>query len=145
MAINTMKDFTIQWVLVGFLITSLLAFAISFTFYNNPLGLSDGSEDVFGDSYSDTSSLLTASNTEANELLNITANTNPEIGDLGSRDSVAVAYKAKGSATGYFDSAKNLMAWVFSGTIGKMLLVVIGTILTLISGFLIAKLIRTGN
>ena len=146
MALDNLKDLSIQWIVGGLLLTCLLGFAIQFTYFNNPIGLNDGSaNDVFADSYANSSSLLDQSSTKSDELLNITANTNPEVSDLGSRDSVAAAFSAKGSSTEFFDSAKNLAGWVFSGAIGKMLLVVIGGLIGMLSFFFIWQYIRTGR
>lgn len=145
MAVDNLRNFTMQFVVGGFLLFLLLAFAISFTYQNNPLGLTDDSSTVLNDAYSSTNTLLEDSPEDSDLLLNITANTNPEVSQLGSRDSVSTSYSATGSAKGYFDSAKTMIAWVFSGEMGRMLLVVLGGIIGTLSYFFIMRHIRTGD
>lgn len=122
-----------------------MAFATTFMYNNNPIGLGADADSIFSDTYDDFSSQLISSSTDSDTLLNITANTNPEASDLGSRDSVSTSFKAKSSATGYWESSKILISWVFSGTTGKMLISVFAGIIGLLSYFYIAKHIRTGN
>jgi len=141
---DSLKDFTINWILTGFLTFCLLAFATTFMYNNNPGGFGD-TDSVFSSSYNNFSSQLMTSSESSDALLNITANTNPEVSDLGSRDSVATSYEAKSSATGYWESSKILMSWVFSGHTGKMLISVFAGILALLSYFYIMKHIRTGT
>lgn len=145
MATDNLKDFTMQFTVGGLLLTCLIGFVISFMYQNNPLGLSDGADDVFNDAYGENSQLILASGDEADSVLNITANTNPEISDSGSRDTVATAYKSRGNAVEYWNSAKKILGWVFSGTIGKMLLVAIGGMIGILSYFYIMQHIRQGR
>ena len=145
MALDTLRDMSVQFSMAGLLLVCLLGFAISFMVANNPIGLDDGTGDVFTSSYGDTSSLVLESGDTSNEFLNITSNTNPEVSDLGSRDSVSTGFLAKGSATDYWTASMNLMGWVFSGFIGKMLLASIGSLVGMLAGFLIWQYIRTGR
>ncbi len=145
MAEDNLKDFTINWILTGFLLTCLLSFAVTFMFANNEGGLGDDADAIYGDSVSDFSSQLLSSSDESDAILNITANTNPEASDLGSRDSVSTSYKAKGSGTGYWETSKTLISWIFTGTTGKMLISVFAGIIGMLSYFYIAKHIRTGD
>jgi len=80
----------------------------------------------------------------ADVILNITANTNPEASELGSRDSVAAAYETKATATGFFSSMKLLISWIVVGEMGKMLLAVFGGIVGFLSVYFIVKWIRNG-
>ena len=141
---DNLKDFTINWILVGFLTFCLMAFATTFMYNNNPTGLGSDADSIFSDTYDDFSSQLISSSTDSDTLLNITANTNPEASNLGSRDSVATSFKAKSSATGYWESSKILISWVFSGTTGNMIISVFAGIIGLLSYFFITKHIRTG-
>jgi len=129
----------------GLLLVCLLAFAINFMYWNNPTGLGDDADSVLGGIYSDSTGYLLESDQDADTLLNITANTNPEVSDLGSRDSVATSYSAVGTGKKTWDNAKNLIGWVFSGATGQMLLGVIGGLIGLLSYFFIYKHIRQGN
>ena len=144
MADQNLKDFTINWALLGLLFFSLLTFAISFMFNNNPEGLGS-SEDIFENTASSLQGNLISLSGESNELLNITAETNPEISFLGSRDSVATAYGAKGTAKGFFESLKIFMGWVLAGDSGQLLISVFGGLFAMVGLFFIIKFIRQGN
>lgn len=145
MAEDGIKDFTINWVLGGFLMFCLLTFSISFMYNNNPTGLDDGTGDVFDSAYSDKSSSLTALAESSDSILNVTANTNPETSELGSRDSVSVAFDSKRTASENFKDSKKLISWVFSGTSGTVLLGVISGIVGFLSVFYIWRFIRNGT
>ena len=144
MAEENLKDFTINWTVFGLLLFSLIGFSISFMVNNNPTGLGDDANSIFGSTYSNYSSKLTNSPEDANTLLNITSQTNPEVSDLGSRDSVASAYESKASAKQYWDASRQLFSWIFSGDIGKMLLLVLVGIFASLSFYYIVKWIRQG-
>lgn len=144
MAEENLKDFTINWMVFGLLFISLIGFSVSFMANNNPIGLGDDASSIFTDTYSNYSSKLLDSPEDANKLLNITAQTNPEVSDLGSRDSVASAYESKRSSTQYWEASKQLISWTFSGDIGKMLLSIFGGIIAFLSFYYIYKLIRQG-
>jgi len=139
---ENLKDFTTNLIIGGLLMFCLLAFAITFVFNNNTTALDGGTGDIFSTSYNNISSNLYESPNNSNELLNITANTNPEISQLGSRDSVAVSFQTKGSATSYFEQSKLLISWVFSGTVGKILLGVFGGLIGFLSMFYIWRFVR---
>ena len=128
----------------GLLLFCLLAFAISFVYNNNSSTLDDGTGSIFSQSYDNISSKLYSSSEDSNTLLNVTSNTNPEISDLGSRDSVAVSFGAKGSATSYWEGSKTLLSWVFSGTAGKILLGAFGGMITILAIFYVWRFIRNG-
>lgn len=146
MAEEGLKDFTVNWILGGFLMFCLLAFAISFMLDNNPTGLDgDGTGQMFDNTNNNLSTTLTATPDSADNILNVTSNTNPEVSDLGSRDSVSASFEAKGSATTYWENSKTLISWVFSGTIGSLLLGVIGGLMGFLSLFYIWRFIRSGS
>ena len=145
MAEDSLKDFTINWILTGFLMFCLIAFATAFMYNNNPTGLGTDANTRLGTTYTDLNSQLISSSEDSDTLLNITANTNPEVSDLGSRDSVSTSYEAKGSATNYWETSKMLISWVFSGTVGKMIISVFTGIIGFLSYFYIMKHIRMGN
>ena len=122
----------------------LLAFTIQFVYNNNSEALDDGTGAQLGLISADISTKLYEASADSNTLLNVTSNTNPEISNLGSRDSVAVSFGAKGTATSYWESSKSLLGWVFSGTIGQVLLGVLGSIFTFLSVFYIWRFVRNG-
>lgn len=146
MAEDNLKDFTITWIVGGFLIFCLLTFAILFMYNNNnTYGFDEGSQGIFESGEDDYSNkLLVETPDTSNKLLNITANTNPEISDLGSRDSVSAGYEAQGSAVSHWESSKKLLAWVFTGDSGKVLISTIGTIVSFMGGFFLWRFIRNG-
>lgn len=143
MAEDNIKDFTINWVIIGVLFFCLISFAISFMYYNNPTGLGNDTEKFTG-AESGLNTQIYAIEGSADRVLNITANTNPEASQLGSRDSVAAAYQTRETANGIWDSMKIFMAWIFTGTLGKMLIAVTTGILGFASVYYIVKWIRTG-
>lgn len=145
MAVNSLRDFSTQWIVGGLLMTCMLVFTIFFMYSNNPNGLGTDANSILGDASDVSSNLLLQSNEDSDLLLNITANTNPEVSELGSRDSVSTSYSAYGSAKQYFTSSKKIIGWIFSGTTGKMLLSVLGGLIGLFAYFFIIKHIRTGD
>jgi len=139
-----LKDYTINWMIGGLLLFCLLAFAITFVYNNNSSALDDGTGAMFTGKYDNVSTKLYALSEDSNTLLNVTSNTNPEISQLGSRDSVAVSFGAKGTGTSYWESSKTLLSWVFSGTVGAILLGVLGGIFGFLAIFYIWRFIRNG-
>lgn len=143
MADENLKDFSITWILTGLLFFCLLSFAISFMYFNNPTGLGD-SENLFEDTASSLQGNLLRLSNESNALLNITSETNPEISQLGSRDSVATSYGVYGSSKGFFKSSKVFFSVIFSGTIGEILLSVFGGLFGFVGIYYITKWVRNG-
>ncbi len=141
---DNIKDFTINWVIFGLLATCLIAFAITFMYENNPYGLNDGSLEKLTSTDVDLNTRLYSLEGDGDELLNITSKTDPEVSQLGSKDSVATAYKMKDSGVSFWTSAKSLIGWVFTGEIGKILLGTFGGLIGFLSVYFIIKLIRTG-
>lgn len=144
MAEENIKDFVINWMIIGLLITCLISFAVAFMFNNNPGGFGDDSDSIFSNTNTGIQSRLLESSDNADVALNITANTNPEASDLGSRDSVATSYELAGNSKSYWEGSKEILSWVFSGDIGKMLLAVFGGIIGYLSVYYIIKFIRNG-
>ena len=144
MAEENLKDFTINWIVTGLLIFCMITFTLTFMVNNNPLGLGNDSSNVLNATQSGISSKLYDTTDDADNVLNITANTNPEVGELGSRDSVASGYSATGSGKGFFESIKILISWVIVGEMGEMLIAVFSGIIGFTSFFFIVKWIRNG-
>ena len=146
MAQDNIKDFTLTWVLAGLLLTCLLGFAIRFMYVNNPTyGYGSDTDGVFSEVYGNQQTALVELPEDSNLLLNITSNTNPEVSDLGSRDSVATSYSATGTAKNFWTQSRKMISWVFSGTTGALLLGVIGGLIGLLTWYFIVKLIRGGS
>ncbi len=144
MAEDNIKEFTINWIIVGLLMFSLISFTLTFMYNNNPLGLDSDSQEILGSSQSSISTRLYKTPNDADKVLNITATTNPEVGELGSRDSVATAYSLAGTGKGFFESLKLFISWIIVGDMGKMLLAVFGGIIGASAGYYIFKYIRNG-
>lgn len=144
MAEENLKDFTVNWIVTAFLMTCLISFAVVFMFNNSTVGLDDDTSDIFNSTSSGLSSRLQESLEDSNTVLNITANTNPEASELGSRDSVASSYKAKDSATSNWEDGKKMLSWIFSGEIGKMFILLISALIGFTSFYYITKFIRNG-
>lgn len=143
MADENLKDFAISWIEMGLLFFCLLSFAISFIYYNNPTGLGD-SEGIFEDTLSSLESNLISVTNDSNALLNITSETNPEVSQLGSRDSVATSYGMMGNSKGFFESSKIFIAWIFTGAVGQLLLAVFGGLFGFVALYFIIKFVRNG-
>jgi len=144
MAEDNLKDFTINWVVTGLLLFSLIAFTTFFMLHNSTVGLGDDAENVFSSTSSGISSRLLDVSGDADIVLNITANTNPEVSDLGSRDSVASAYSMKGTGTSYWEAGKLLLSWVFGEDTGGLLIITLSGIIGFLAFYYIFKFIRNG-
>ncbi len=144
MAVNNLKEFNNQWILFGFLFFSLMTFTIIFMADNNPDGLGSAGDKF--DAYSSEvgGKLITVEGT-SDTLLNVSAATNPEAGFLGSRDSVATSYGSYGAARNMIGSFKGLIAWMFVGTVGQMLVSVFFGMFALTGLYYIYKIIRQGS
>jgi hypothetical protein len=123
----------------------LVIFAGLFMASNNPIyGLDDGVSAQLGIIEANLTSAIFELPEDSDGLLNITANTDPTEGFLGSRDSVATSYGVTDIANVFFTSSKTLISWVFSGALGQMLLVVFGGLFGLTALYWLIKLIRNG-
>lgn len=145
MAEENLKDFAINWTIFGLLLTCLLTFTVVFMAANNPSGLNDGANNILNSSNNNLTTNLYEIEGDTNDLLNVTANTNPETSFLGSRDSVATSYKTAGTAKEVWASSKNLISWVFTGDTGKILLGVFSGIIGFLTLYFITKWIRQGG
>lgn len=143
MAADNLKEFGIEWVLIGLLLFCLLSFAITFMYYNNPDGLGDSSS-ILNGSKNDIQTNLVSVPDDSDKLLNITSFTDPEASYLGSRDSIATSYGITGVGKGFFTKMKILIAWTLSGAAGQLLIGVFGGLFGLASLYFIVKWIRNG-
>jgi len=141
MADDNLKDFSVQWVFFGLLFFCLLSFAVMFVANNNATAFGDSSGKF------DASKLqgnLTGTPVKIDALLNISAESDPEVSDLGSKDSVAASYGLKGTSTGFIQSTQMFMSWIFPGTGGTVFISVLVTITGLLAFYFITKWIRVG-
>lgn len=144
MADENLKDFGVSWVQMGLVLFCLITFATLFMASNNPIGLGGDASTQLGITKDNISLSIFKVVNKTDSLLNISADTDPTEGYLGSRDSVATTYGIMGIARNFFTSSKTLISWVFSGQVGEMLLVIFGGMFGLISLYWITKWIRNG-
>lgn len=143
MAIDNLKDFSVQWVLLGLLFFCMLVFTITFMFNNSPNALRD-SGDKFETYSTGIKSKLLLVEDDSNSLLNITAQNNPEVSDQGSKDSVATSYGLMGTSKSFLESSKSFIGWMFTGDSGKMLISIFSGLFGISSIYFITKWIRNG-
>lgn len=122
----------------------MITFSTIFFAANNPIGLGEEATAQLGITENNLSSSIFLINDDTDILLNISANTNPTEGFLGSRDSVASSYGITSIASGFFTSMKTFLSWIFFGIIGQMLLVIFGGLFGIYSLYYIIKWVRTG-
>ena len=144
MADENIKDFGSGWIQVGVVLFCMISFATIFFASNNPIGLGNEAATQLGITGDNLSSAIFQLPDDTDALLNISANTNPTEGFLGSRDSVASSYGIMDVASGFFTSSKTLISWIFFGVVGQMLLVIFGGLFGLYSLYYIIKWVRNG-
>lgn len=140
---DNLKDFTINWIITGLLTTCLLMFAITFMYSNNPTGLDkDGTNFIFNSTKTNVSNKLISLDKDSDLTLNITAETDPEKSNLGSRESVASAYETYEDGKSFWKNSIILLKWVFVGDIGEILIGTIGGIIGFIGMYYIYRFIK---
>lgn len=140
---DNLKDFTINWIITGLLTTCLLMFAITFMYSNNPTGLDkDGTGNIFNSSKTNLNSKLVGIGTESDEVLNLTAEMDPEKSQLGSRESVSSSFSIFSSGRSIWTQSMSLLSWVFQGDVGKILIGTIGGMIGLLGVYYISKFVR---
>lgn len=140
---DNLKDFTINWIIVGLLTTCLLMFAITFMYSNNPTGLDkDGTGDIFNSSKTNLNSKLVGIDVETDSVLNLSAEMDPEKSQLGSRESVSSSFSIFDSGKSIWTQSISLFSWVFQGDVGKILIGTIGGIIGLLGIYYISKFVR---
>lgn len=144
MADSNLKDFGTSWILYGVVLFSLITFTTLFMASNNPIGLGDDATTQLGITGGNLSSAIFLLPENSDALLNISADTDPTEGFLGSRDSVATTYGIMDMGRVFFTSSKTLISWIFSGIVGQMLLAIFGGLFGLVSLYWITKWIRNG-
>ena len=143
MAIDNLKDFSIQWITFGLLFLCLLTFATYFTAQNNPSALGPEGDKLSAYQTDIQSNLITVEGS-SNALLNISAQNNPEVSDLGSKDSVATSYGIMGIARTIIGSMKLFFGWIFTGTSGLIIISIFVGVFGLTALYFITKWIRNG-
>lgn len=140
---DNLKDFTINWIVVGLLTTCLLMFAITFMYSNNPTGLDkDGTGDIFNKSKFNITNKLVGIDVEIDSVLNLSAEMDPEKSQLGSRESVSSSFSIFSSGRSIWTQSISLFSWVFQGDVGKILIGTIGGMIGLLGIYYISKFVR---
>lgn len=142
MADQDIRDFSVNWVLFGLLVFSLLAFSISFTYTNNPDALSS-SQDKFETVYSNLSNTLLEVEDNTNSQTNTSADLSSEESQLGTRAAATTSYGLMGTGTSFWEQTKTLVSWIFSGFIGQIIIGVFGGIVAISALYYVIKLIRS--
>lgn len=141
--VDNLKDFTNNWIMFGLLFFMMMSFTIYFFAYNGTEGLGD-SESKFTDAQSSVQSKLIDVENESNILMNISAQTDPQVSQLGSSDSVATSYKLTGTSKGMWESSKVFIKWILTGTTGEILISIFSGMILISSIYFITKWIRAG-
>jgi len=145
LADENVRDFGSGWLQLGILMFCMIFFTTTFFAQNNTIGLGVEAAEQLGITENNLNSSIFLINDDTDILLNITANTNPTEGFLGSRDSVSSSYGITDIAAGFFTSMKTFMSWIFFGLVGQMLLTIFGGLFSLYSLYYIIKWVRTGT
>jgi len=143
MVVTNLKEFNNQWILFGFLFFVLIIFTISFMANNSLEGLGDTQAKFDSFKSNSQGNLISMTNT-SNKLLNISAQNNPEISNLGSKDSVATSFGVFGNAKRFLTTSLLFISWMFVGTSGQIIVAVIAGMFGLSALYFITKWIRQG-
>lgn len=142
MADENIKDFTVTWIVMGFLFFSLITFAITFIVNNNPTALGD-----YQGNFQDTQGGLEVNLIEVEDNVNSNINASAELSSeestLGTQAAASTSYSLFGTGKGFFTKIKPFMSMVFSGMIGQMLIAVMGGIIGVVGTFYVIRLIRS--
>ncbi len=125
MANQNLKDFTTNWVLLGLLAFALLSFALGFTSVNNPNAFGSASG-VFTNTSNQLNSNLLQVPSAANNVSNVSAITQSLDTSGSAAISASTSYNFLGTGKLFWKSLINLISFVFSGTIGHILIGVLG-------------------
>lgn len=144
MAEDNIKDFATNWVLFGLLFICLTSFAVFFTINNNS-GYTTDSYGIYDDYSSNMSSTLEDAEQDPDTVLDILSNTDPEVSDLGSKDSVASSFATVKNSKNIWQNSKPLIKYVIADDeLSKILLGTVGSLVLLGLGYFIYKSIRVG-
>ena len=142
MADQNIKDFTTNWVLFGLLFFSLMIFTLTFMYNNNPDGLGDSQSNFERFSANMSSNLLELEG-NANEQINISSIIESEDLELGSRVSASNSYGFFSTGKTFWQSSKEFIGWMLSGTIGQILIGVFGGLIGIAVLYFIFRLGRS--
>lgn len=142
MAVDNIKDFSINFILYGLLFLALSTFTIIFLSQNNPNAINPELMNLIENSSSDSQSKLVALNETGDVMLNITSYTDPEASYLGSKDQVATAYKMAGSSKESWEASKKMLSVVIPDV---KIIIIFSSIILFSMIYFIIKLLRLGS
>lgn len=142
MAEDNIKDFSVAWITAGIIVFALLTFALTFTFNNNPSALGENEEQI-QIIQGDLQDSLTEVETEMNIKTNSSAQLNSEDTALGTASASTTSYGFAKTSQDNWTIIKRMIAWVFAGTFGQVLIKFLSGIVTLVLLYYIIKLIRS--
>lgn len=139
---DNIKDFTLTWVLTAVLVFALITFALIFTFNNNPSALGESEEqmEVLQVSFSNS---LQEIEGDMDQEFNISAELNSEDTSVGTASASSTSYTLTGTGQSKWTIMKQMMAWIFAGTFGQIVIKIISGIFGLVALYYLIKLIRS--
>lgn len=142
MAGDNIKDFTITWILAGLLVFSLLTYTFIFVYNNNPSSLGESEEqmEILKEDFSDS---LQEVEEETNLNFNSSAKLNSEESSIGTSSASSTSYSFAGTSQSKWFIMKQMIAWVFAGSFGQILIKVISGLVGIVSLYYVIKLIRS--
>ena len=152
MSSQNLKEFSVEWALIGLLFFSLIAFASTYVYNNSPGALGYAGDKLVGYGNGINSSLMSLEH-ESNVLLNISSQSDPEVSDWGSKDSVATSYGLMGTAKDQSQNILPFVKWILSPNsdseggatlVSVMLISVLAGLLGITALYYITKWIRNG-
>lgn len=142
MATDNIKDYTLTWVTAGLILFALLTFVIIFVYNNNPsaLGENEAQLEIL---HNNLSNSLTEVESDVNLKMNVSAQLNSEEGTLGSESATSTSYGFAKTSNEQLTIMKSMIAWVFAGTFGQLIIKILSGIAGLTVLYYIIKLIRS--
>lgn len=137
---ENIKDFALAFILTGVIIFGLLTFAIVFVFNNNQSALGETDEQV-NILTNNLSNSLTELEVNMDTQTNISAQLNSEEG--GEDSSAANSYGFQTETQSQWTIMKTMIAWVFAGTFGQIVIKILSGIIGLVGLYYIIKLITS--
>jgi len=139
---DNIKDFTISWVLSAVLIFALLTFALIFTYNNNPSALGENEEQILVLKGNFSNSLQEIEG-DMNTEFNTSAELNSEDTSVGTASASSTSYNFAGTGQSKWTLIKQMMAWIFAGTFGQIIIGIISGLFGLTALYYVIKLIRS--
>jgi hypothetical protein len=142
MAEDNIKDFTVTWILAGVIIFALLTFALTFVYNNNPSALGENEEQITILKGNFSNSLQEVEG-ESNTQFNTSAQLNSEDTVIGTASASSTSYGFAGTGQSKWTIIKQMIAWVFAGTFGQILIRILSGLFGIVALYYVIKLIRS--